>query len=170
MINLFNDRQFISLDTIYIPTSYYKIKSNNKLFKDTIGLIGTNRIVCYTSKMKSINRMKYIDKSDIEIPEDKKHWKVILPRVLGNMNAGFANLIIGAPDSVFSHTYFGFRINSEFEAESLKSYLKCKIINDILKTRKPTMHVSKHTLRWIPLPPLDRIWDDKKIEEYIGFN
>ena len=36
----------------------------------------------------------------------------------------------------------------------------------ILSLRKNTQHISKATVSWIPLPPLDRIWNDEDIYKY----
>jgi hypothetical protein len=58
--------------------------------------------------------------------------------------------------------------NLEEEAKSLLSYLDTKFANHMLSIRKISQDISKNTCKWIPLVPLDRIWNDNEVCEYLN--
>jgi len=94
-------------------------------------------------------------------------WKVITMRSNGNRKCfGFTTII--SPEETYTGSYIGFRVGSREEGESLVSYLKCSIVNTLLGIRKISQDISEKTLKWIPLVPLDRIWDDESVKEYLG--
>lgn len=166
ILTIKNKMNFESLDTIYLPTSYYKVSSNDKRFKDkTLD----DDVLCHVSYMKNKDRIRYIAKKDIEIPDERKVWKVVSPRCQGQFDSGIGHLTVSLPTSVFTHTYYGFRCNNESECNSLISFLNCQLPNNLLNARKTTPHISKTTFKWIPLPPLDRTWSNEKILEYYGY-
>jgi hypothetical protein len=84
------------------------------------------------------------------------------------MKDGFGALIIGRPNEIASQTYFSFKVDSEAEAESLKSYLETKFANFMLSLRKGEHHIKKDTLLWTPLPPLDKgkVWTDEAVYKF----
>ena len=57
-------------------------------------------------------------------------------------------------------------MNSENEAKSLLSYMKCKLPNLLLSLRKSSQDISEATCKWIPLPPLTNEWTDDMIYTY----
>ena len=63
---------------------------------------------------------------------------------------------------------FHFKVNNEKEAKSLLSYLKCKLPHFMLILRKISQDISKNTIKWIPLPPLDRLWTNEEVYKYFG--
>ena len=63
---------------------------------------------------------------------------------------------------------FSFTINSEEEAKSLLSYMKCRLPNFMLSLRKMSQDTSESTCKWIPLPPLTKLWTDADV--YMHFN
>jgi hypothetical protein len=69
-----------------------------------------------------------------------------------------------------SDSYISFRVNNETEAKSLLSYLNCKLPNYLLSIRKITQDISENTCKWIPLVPLDRIWNDISVYEYFNLS
>lgn len=157
LINKLN--KYTSLSTIYLGR-YFNIESNDKNLIDT----KTNKdfIKCYVSQQKGF--IKYINKK--EIKKEINIWKVITPSASGNGCDGFGKLFIGKQNEVHTGSFISFKINTEKEAESLLSYLKCKLPNFMLSLRKITKQINNETCKWIPLPPLDRIWNDEGVYKY----
>jgi hypothetical protein len=137
---------------------YFGIETNDKRLKNE------GDIKCYVSKKKSKSRIKYLE--NYKFNENNKFWKVITPRANGS-NPCFGKIFIGNPEEVHTGSYISFKVENESQAKSLKSYLETDIVNKLLSIRKITQDISKNTCKWIPLVPLDRIWDNKKVLEYL---
>jgi hypothetical protein len=154
--------KFLENDKItkyYISQDHYKIQTND------IRLIDENKkdyLKCYVSQQKGF--IKYIDKN--EIKKDTKNYKVITARASFGANSGFGNTFIGYPNEVHTKSYISFNVNSENEAKSLLSYMKCKLPNLLLSIRKSSQDISEATCKWIPLPPLNKEWNDEEIYKY----
>lgn len=150
---------YTSLSTIYINQNYFGINTNDKrlLTEKT-----SKSVVCYVSQEKGL--IKYID----GIRKDYKFHKVVTPEASHKGGSGFGNLFIGNDKCVLSKTYVGFKVDTIEEAESLLSFLKCRLPNFLLSIRKITHHTAKKTIEWIPLPLLDREWTDKKVYKHFG--
>ncbi len=149
-----------SIGEIYCSSGYFKYRTNDKRLKSE-GLI-----ICYVSKIKCKSRKKYLDNYNFN--EDNYFWKVITPRANGS-NPHFGEIFIGKPNEIYTDSYISFKVENEEQAKSLKSYLETDIVNKILSIRKISQDISKNTCKWIPLVPLDRIWDNKKVLEYFAF-
>lgn len=123
-------------------------------------------IKCYVSKQKGF--IKHIQNSEINDGTtcSKKTYKVITARAAHKAKSGFGNIFIGYPNEIHTDTYISFRVNTEDEAKSLHSYLQTKLPNFLLSIRKKSQDISNSTIQWIPLPPLDREWNDAKIYKY----
>ena len=76
------------------------------------------------------------------------------------------NIIIGYPYEIHTKSYISFNLNSEIEAISLLSYMKCKLPNFMLSLRKISQDISESTCKWIPLPPLNKEWNNEKVYKY----
>jgi site-specific DNA-methyltransferase (adenine-specific) len=144
------------LSDLYLSTSYFGITTNSTYFTDDKSLVK-----CYVSKQKG--EFKYVNSSHIK--SEYNFWKVFTPQGNGN-NPHFGNLIIGTPKEIASQTYFTFKVKSNDEAKSLVSYLNSKFANFMLSLRKIDQHISEDTIRWIPLPPLNKNWTDNEIYNY----
>lgn len=152
---------FNSVITLYKSQDYHKIQTNDKRFKND----KTNdTIKCYVSSQKGFE--KYIDKT--EIKTDISKYKVITPDGAFTANSGFGNTFIGNPNEVHCKTYISFEIDTENEAKSLLSYMKCRLPNFMLSLRKNSQHTCSSTCKWIPLPPLNKEWTDEAV--YKHFN
>jgi hypothetical protein len=137
---------------------YFGVETNDKRFKND------GKIKCYVSLQKSKDRCKYID--DYEFNEKNTFWKVMTAEANGKSpNFGFKT--IGKPNEVHTGSYISFRVNNEEEAKSLLSYLDTKFANHMLAVRKISQHINGDVCKWIPLVPLDRIWTDAKVCEYL---
>lgn len=134
----------------------FGIESNNKRLTEN-----KKSLKCYVSQQKGF--IKYIDPEQVK--KHYKYWKVIVTEANGG-NKCFGNIFIGTPNEIHTGSYISFEVKSEKEAESLVSYLKCKFTNLLLSIRKISQHINEFVCKWIPLPPLDRIWTDKHLFEY----
>jgi site-specific DNA-methyltransferase (adenine-specific) len=146
-----------SIITIYQPSSYFGVRTNDRRYCDD-----TSLLKCYVSKQKGFE--KYIDSNFIK--RDYKFWKVITARAAFKASSGFGNTFVGDENSVHTDSYISFKVNSKTEAESLLSYMKCKLPNFLLSLRKPSQDINENVCKWIPLPPLDRIWDNESINSF----
>ena len=107
---------------------------------------------------------KYIEK--IEIKKDTTKWKVITARAAHEHKSGFGNTFIGNPNEVHTKSYISFNVNSEEEAKSLLSYMRCKLPNFMLALRKNSQDISESTCKWIPLLPLNKEWTDDEVYQH----
>jgi hypothetical protein len=155
--------QYNKIIKYYISQDHYKIQTNDKRLNNKNS---KELIKCYVSQQKGL--IKYIEKSEIDKSID--NYKVITARAAFTANSSFGNMFIGYPNDVHSKSYISFNVNSEDEANSLLSYLKCKLPNVMLSLRKITQDISENTLRWIPLPPLDRIWNNEATYNYFDLS
>ena len=151
---------FNSLITLYKSQDYHKIQTNDKRFKNDKT---KETIKCYVSQQKGFE--KYIDKTEIKTNISK--YKIITPDGNGG-NKCFGNTFIGNPNEVHCKTYISFEIDTENEAKSLLSYMKCRLPNFMLSLRKNSQHTCSSTCKWIPLPPLNKEWTDEEV--YKHFN
>ena len=148
-----------SINKLYMGR-YFGVETNDKRFKDN------GKIKCYVSTLKSKDRCKYIDNYDFN--EKNSFWKVITPEASFKAFSGFGEKFIGKPNEVHTGSYISFRVNNEEEAKSLLSYLDTKFANHMLSVRKISQHINGDVCKWIPLVPLDRIWTDDKVCEYLN--
>jgi len=149
--------KYTSIEKIY-ERNYYNIKTNDPRLVNT--QINSKYILCYVNKMMGFKN--YINKNEFT---DINNWKVLTPESNGEQPS-FGNIFIKNPNEVNSQTYISFNVGNKTQAESLLSYLNCKLPNYMLSIRKNTQHICKNTIKWIPLPPLDRIWNDNNIYKY----
>jgi site-specific DNA-methyltransferase (adenine-specific) len=149
--------KFETITPLYLGR-YFGVESNDKRLKieptkDTIK--------CYVSQQKGFE--KYIEKS--EIKKDITKWKVITAEANGG-NKCFGNIFIGKPNEIHTGSYISFNVNSEDEAKSLLSYMKCRLPNFMLSLRKNSQHINESICKWIPLPPLNKEWTDDEVYKH----
>lgn len=147
-----------SINKLYMGRCF-GVETNDKRFKDN------GNIKCYVSTLKSKDRCKFID--SYEFNDKNSFWKVITARAAFGAFSGFGAKFIGTPTEVHTGSYISFRVNNEEEAKSLLSYLDTKFVNHMLSIRKISQDISENTCKWIPLVPLDRMWTDDKVCEYL---
>ncbi len=152
--------KFESLNTIYNSKGYYKIPLTDKRLHDN----KTNKdTICYVSQQKGF--IKYIETNTLD--NDKINtWKIITPSAAGKGGDGFGNIFIGKPKEVHSESYISFNVKNENESKNLLNYLNCRLPNFTLSLRKLTQNISSDTCKWIPLPPLNKEWNDDEIYKY----
>jgi hypothetical protein len=137
---------------------------NSKTEKE---LTSTGDILCYVSKNKGFK--KYISKEKINKNFD--YWKVITPAAAYKGTSGFSDIYILNNNEIHSRSYVSFKVKNKNEAESLYSYLKCKLVQILLSLRKQTHNMcNSNNFIWIPLVPLNQEWNDCKLYEYFELN
>ena len=149
-----------SITDIYHSKGYYGVSLTDKRLS---GEKKDNYITCYVSQIKGF--INYIDKDTLD-KNKLNNYKVITVTASTANNDCFGNMFIGNIDDIHSESYISFNVNSKLEAESLLSYLKTRFSNFLLKLRKVTHNISSSTCKWIPLPQLDREWNDEEIYKY----
>jgi site-specific DNA-methyltransferase (adenine-specific) len=155
--------KYETITNMYISQDYYKVQTNDsRLQKEKCD----GCILCYVSQQKGFT--KYIDGKYIK--KEYNCWKVITTRASFKASSGFGNTFIGRKSEIHCKTYISFNVKNELEAESLLSYLKCKLPNLMLSIRKNSQDISETTCKWIPLPPLDRIWINNDVYKYFRLN
>ncbi|ARF10352.1 putative site-specific DNA-methyltransferase [Hokovirus HKV1] len=165
IINKISD--YDKITKLYVSQDHYKIQTNDKRL---VNENGTNYLKCYVSKQKGY--VKYIDKKNIN--KETKHYKVITARASFCANSSFGNSFIGYPNEIHSKSYISFNLNSENEAKTLLSYLKCKLPNLLLSLRKSSQDISESTCKWIPIPEINnnlyKEWSDEEVYKYFKFS
>jgi site-specific DNA-methyltransferase (adenine-specific) len=146
-----------SVNQLYMGR-FFGVETNDMRFKDS------GKIKCFVSLQKSKDRYKYLE--NFEFNEKNTFWKVITARANGK-SPNFGAKFIGNPNEVHTGSYISFRVANEEEAGSLLSYLETKFANHMLSIRKISQDISENTCKWIPLVPLDRIWTDDAVCEYL---
>lgn len=154
LVNTFLNKKKIT--DIYLGR-YFGIESNDKNLTDDNKLIK-----CYVSQQKGF--IKYIDKKFVK--KEYNFHKIITTRAAFSANSGFGNTFIGSPTEIHTGSYISFKVTNENQAKSLLSYMKCKLPNFMLSLRKISQDISEATCKWIPLPPLDKEWNDEEVYKY----
>jgi site-specific DNA-methyltransferase (adenine-specific) len=142
----------------YISQDFYKIQTNDTRLENTKT---DENIICYVSQQKGF--IKYINKK--EIKKSTNNYKLITARANGG-NGCFGNSFVGKPNEVHTKSYISFNLTTENEALSLLSYMKCKLPNFMLSLRKISQDISESTCKWIPLPELNKEWNDEEVYKY----
>jgi site-specific DNA-methyltransferase (adenine-specific) len=155
IVNKFTE--YNKITDIYHGQGHFNVKTNNENLTNN-----TSLIKCYVSQQKGF--IKYIDKKYIK--NDITTFKIITARAAHEHCSGFGNMFIGYPNEICSQSYILFQIKSENEAKSLLSYMKCKLPNFMLSLRKISQDISEATCKWIPLPPLNKEWNDEEVYKY----
>jgi hypothetical protein len=155
--------QFNSINNLFIGQSYSGVNSNDKRLKDTET---KTTLKCYVSQQKGFE--KYIEKTEINKDRDFNKWKVITTRSSFGANSGFGNMFIGKPNEICNQSYVLFEVVNEEEANSLLTYMKCRLPNFMLSLRKASQDICESTCKWIPLPHLNKDWTDDEV--YKHFN
>jgi site-specific DNA-methyltransferase (adenine-specific) len=151
-----------NLSSIMNIAGFFKYQTNDTRLSDS----GTTR--CYVSMIKAKDRIKHV--SDFVPNENNTFWKTITPEASFGAYSGFGAIFIGKPDEIHTNSYISFKVGSEDEAKSLESYLKTNFANKMLSIRKTSQHITMDTCKWIPLVPLDRIWDNQSVKEFLGID
>lgn len=162
LINRFLDSK--NLNEICKGQSYAGVTSNDKRL--SIERKSPNDVICYVSLQKGLKN--YIDPNQVKNIPSYNNYKVFTSRTYGAGPAFNPRFYIGLPTEICNQSNIAFIVNSEKEAQSLKSYLSTKFANKLLSFRKITQDIKPDTCKWIPMVPFDREWTDEKLFEYFN--
>ena len=151
---------YSSISEIFIGQSYSGINSNDERLIDNKN---ETTLLCYVSQQKGF--IKYIEKNKITKERNFNKWKVITARANGGKGC-FGNMFIGKPNEICNQSYILFEVKTEEESISLLNYMKCKLPNFMLSLRKASQDICESTCKWIPLPPLNKEWNDEEVYKY----
>jgi len=157
------------LDEKYISSSFSGISTSDDRLCDSKK--SDRHIPCYTFQNNGFKRwVDFKETKNKRRGGDQLH--VLTPEASGDETKGFGNTFIAKRNETFSKTYIGFEVGSLREAVSLRTYLNTGFANHMLRLRKISQHISRKTTKWIPLPPLDRIWTDEELkkERFFGLS
>lgn len=121
----------------------------------------------------------YIARSEIQKERsvfDK--WKVFIGRAApgtGNRDTYPHRIIstpfIGEPGSISSWTYMHIgALDSKEEAESLLSYLSCRLTRFLILLHKPSQDTTRKVYTFVPTQTWDRIWTDEDLYSKYGIS
>jgi len=150
--------KFELLPKLYLGR-YFGFESNDKRLKSEKT---KDTIKCYVSQQKGFE--KNIEKK--EIKKEYNFWKLITARAAHEHKSGFGNSFIGKPDEIHTGSYISFKVSNEEEAKSLLSYIKCRLPNFMLSLRKNSQDIQEQSIKWIPLPPLNKEWTDEEVYKH----
>lgn len=156
-------QQLKSISEISNPRSYFGIPTNFTLTENK--KISNDYIKCYFSQNKGFE--KWVHTKYVRNLNDR--FRIATPRANGEYPK-FGNLFIVGPNECLSDSYISFYTNNIDECRSLLSYLKTDFANRLLSLRKISQTIKPDTCKWIPLVPLDREWNDKKLFEYFNLS
>jgi site-specific DNA-methyltransferase (adenine-specific) len=95
-------------------------------------------------------------------------WKVFIPAA-GSGSDSFPHPIlgkpfVGSPGSVCTETYLCLGpLNSETEADNLRTLLATRFLRFLVLLHKPTQHVSRSAFSFVPALKLSTKWTDEKL-------
>ena len=95
-------------------------------------------------------------------------WKVFIPAA-GSGSDSFPHPIlgkpfVGSPGSVCTETYLCLGpLNSETEADNLRTLLATRFLRFLVLLHKPTQHVSRSAFSFVPALELSTKWTDEKL-------
>ncbi len=138
-------------------------------------------------KIKSGNDLKvyrnggfgYVARSEIEKERDVfDKWKVFVGAAApgtGNKDTYPHRIIstpfIGEPGSISSWTYnFIGPFDTKIEAESVLSYLSCRLTRLLILLHKPSQHTNRKVYTFVPTQPWTKLWTDSDLYAKYGLN
>lgn len=106
------------------------------------------------------------------------HWKVYVGAAApgtGNKDTYPHRILstpfLGEPESICSETYLCIGpLHSQTEAESVLSYLSCRLTRLLILLHKPSQHTSRRVYKFVPAQDWDQMWTDAALYEKYGIN
>jgi hypothetical protein len=162
LINKVN--KFQKFSTLLNSDQYFGIRNKDSRF---LSNEENNTVKCYVSKQNGL--IKYIKENQLKITNNHNKYKVFLPTASGSKeNIGqLGRTVIGYPTNVSSRSFIHFAFESLDECKSFISYINTDIIKKLIGVKKQTQLLKKDCFSLVPIVPLDRVWDDLLVIEYL---
>lgn len=158
--------QFNPITNIYISSGKTGINTNDTRLQYT------GNIKVWTTKNKKTQRnYSFIDISHLESVDKNgfEKWKVLLPETCKSAGKAFSsNMLKAAPYETYTQSFCAFLVDSEEEADSLITYLRTTFVQNLVAIRKIKNHIPDEVLRWIPIVPLNKEWNNKEIFKHLN--
>jgi len=113
---------------------------------------------------------RWVDKVHVSRNFELAHnWKVLIPNAGSDGGQKLPDVVLGRPliaepDSVCTLTYLVIGpLASEFEANSVESYMKTKFFRFLVSLRKISQHTTQKSYLWVPTQKFDRTWTDEEL-------
>lgn len=132
--------KFDNLDSNFRNANHYRVPTNY-LCKE----IGDYK--CHTSLHKTDKC--FVDDDELKVKADIDKWKVITPEARGEHKT-IGRVFIGLPMEICNSSFVFFSLDSEKEANNLKSFLESNIGKWLVSLRKSSHHISMDAFKWIP--------------------
>lgn len=102
-------------------------------------------------------------------------WKLLVPQVGSGREREKTgvDIVLGPPliapsPSVCTQSFLFFYLDSEEQAQSLKSYYATKFFRYLVSLRKISQHATHSTYSWVPMQTWDRRWTDRELYAKYG--
>jgi len=121
-------------------------------------------------------RVGYISRDEVlKSTELIDRWKVMVPSAGSDGGQKLPDIVLGKPfvapsPSTCTQTFLFFCVDSQGEAESLRSYLATTFCRFLVSLRKITQHATRATYTWVPQQTWDRTWSDKELFTKYGLS
>jgi hypothetical protein len=158
-------KKFDKFSNLLNSDQYFSIRNKDDRFLPQEEI---NTIKCYVSKQNG--NIKFIKEHKLKITNNHNKYKVFLPTASGSKDniSELGRMIIGLPTEVSSRSFVHFAFNSYIECESFISYLKTDIVKKLIGIKKQTQLVKKDCFSLVPVVPLDRLWDNDMVKNYLN--
>jgi hypothetical protein len=157
-------KDYEKFDTYLKSDQYFDIRNNDNRFmkKETL-----NSYKCYVSIVNG--SVVFIDSESVKYKENISKYKVFIPTASGSKkNIGvLGRIIIGEPNSLCSRSFVHFAFDTLLECESFVSYINTDIIKSLISINKQTQLVNKNCFSLVPIIPLDRIWANDNVKDFL---
>jgi site-specific DNA-methyltransferase (adenine-specific) len=146
---------------------YFGIRNVDNRF---LNKMESDCVTCYVSSRNG--NIKYIKKDNLDIKSNYNKYKVMLPTASGSKtNIGtLGRIIIAKPTEVCSRSFVHFAFDTLEECESFISYINTDIIKTLISIKKQTQLVKKDCFSLVPIVPLDRIWTNNEVNEFLDIH
>ena len=159
-----------TLSELYLPQNYFGVSGND-------GRLRKNKengdIILHVSEQHHSDTQGklYGDPQELKIFENKlkKHIVITTSSYHDHLH-GFGYVRICEPNQAYTISFIGFSVDNIVEAQSLKSFMETKFCTAFILMKKITKNIREETTSLIPLPPLDRIWEDNELCAYFGLD
>ena len=118
-------------------------------------------------------RKKQLSREGEKKKEDIDEWKVMIPSAGSDGGQRLPDYVLGKsliakPPSVCTQSYLYFKVSSEVQADSLRSYICTRFFRFLVSLVKITQHGSPRFYHFVPMQTWDRDWNDEMLYDKYG--